>query len=56
MAEADDVAVTVEVGESQGPLARKSRLRTFWVVPEPEGEAAVVSKRVWPMLKDAMYS
>lgn len=52
-ARADDGAVTVEVGECEGPLARKSRLRTFWVVPGLKGEAIVFKpmvERVWPML------
>lgn len=39
---ADDVAVR------KGPLTRKSRFKTFWAHPGPEGEAAMVER---PMLR-----
>jgi hypothetical protein len=38
-----------DVAERKGPLAKKSRFKTFWAEPGPEGEATVMVESVWPM-------
>lgn len=35
--------------ERKGPLAKKSRFKTFWAELGPEGEASVMVESVWAM-------
>lgn len=46
---ADERVRADDVADRKGPLARKSRFKTFWADPGPEGEATVMVESVWPM-------